>query len=80
MAKRKQLPHNRLAEGEHTGHYHEAIGDGVALYDDWVLEAPSGAEVHHQEHKPITLPPGDYRRSIVQEFDHFAEEARNVAD
>lgn len=76
----KKLEKAILAYGEHTGHYHEAHGDGVALYEDGVLEAPHGAEVTHQEHAPITVPPGTYERSIVQEYDHFAEEARNVAD
>jgi hypothetical protein len=69
-----------LAEGEMTGHYHEAHGDGVALYDDGTLEAPHGAEVTHQEHLPVVIPPGTYERSIVQEYDHFAEEARPVVD
>jgi hypothetical protein len=80
MARRKKLERAILAHGEHTGHFHEAHGDGVALHDDGVLEAPHGAEVTHQEHKPVTVPPGTYQRSIVQEYDHFAEEARNVAD
>jgi len=78
--KREKLDQAILAHGEHTGHYHEAHGDGVALYDDGVLEAPHGANVTHQEHKPVTIPPGVYDRLIVQEYDHFAEEARNVAD
>ncbi len=80
MATRKKLKQAILAHGEHTGHFHEAHGEGVALYDDGVLEAPHGAHVTHQEHAPVELPAGAYRRSIVQEFDHFAEEARNVAD
>lgn len=80
MAKRKKLERAILAEGEHTGHYHEAHGESVALYDTGELEAPHGAIVTHQEHAPITVPPGTYQRSIVQEYDHFAEEARNVAD
>jgi hypothetical protein len=80
MAKRKKLEKAILAHGEVTGHYHEAHGDGVALYDDGVLEAPHGAEVTHQEHAPVAIPPGTYDRSIVVEYDHFAEEARNVAD
>ena len=78
--KREKLDQAILAHGEHTGHYHEAHGDGVALYDDGVLEAPHGANVTHQEHKPVTILPGVYDRLIVQEYDHFAEEARNVAD
>lgn len=80
MTKRKKLARAILAEGEHTGHFHEAHGAGVTYYDDGVLEAPSGAEVTHQEHAPILLPAGTFQRSIVQEYDHFAEEARNVAD
>ena len=80
MAKRKKLDRAILAEGEHTGHYHEAHGSGVAFYDDGTLEAPHGAQVTHQEHLPVVIPPGTYERSIVQEYDHFAEEARNVAD
>ena len=80
MKKRTKQGRAILALGETTGHFHEAHGEGVALYDDGVLEAPHGAEVTHQEHAPVAIPPGTYARSIVQEFDHFAEEARNVAD
>ena len=80
MAKRKKLDNTILAHGEMTGHFHEAHGEGVALYEDGVLEAPHGAEVTHQEHAPVAIPPGTYKRFIVQEFNHFAEEARNVAD
>ena len=80
MSTRTKLERAILAQGEHTGHYHEAHGSNVAFYDDGTLEAPQGAEVTHQEHATITLPPGEYIRSIVQEYDHFAEEARNVAD
>lgn len=81
MAKtRKKLDRAILAHGEHTGHFHEAHGGGVAFFDDGVLEAPQGAEVTHQEHAPVVIPPGEYVRSIVQEYSHFEEEARNVAD
>lgn len=34
----------------------------------------------HEEHKTISIPPGNYRIGIVQEYDHFAEEARQVMD
>ncbi len=80
MNTRKKLEKAILAHGEMTGHFHEAHGEGVALYDDGALEAPHGAELTHQEHATVTVPPGIYDRSIVQEFDHFAEEARNIAD
>jgi len=79
----KQLQHTRLAEGEKTGHVHEAVGDDATLYDvggTLMLDAPKGADVTHQEHSSITIPPGQYDRSIVQEYDHPAEEAREVRD
>jgi hypothetical protein len=79
MAKKK-LERAILAHGEVTGHYHEARGSGVAFYEDGVLEAPHGAEVTHQEHAPVMVPPGTYQRSIVQEYDHFLEEAKAVRD
>ena len=84
MKDEKKLDHNRLAEGEATGHAHRAMGGGVALYEPspgaMVLDAPSGCEVVHEEHKPIVLPPGEYDRIIVSEYDHFAEESRQVID
>ena len=78
-----RLPHTRLAEGEQTGHYHEATGDDVALYEhgnSLLLDTPNGANVIHQEHGPVALPPGQYDQVIVREYDHPAEEAREVRD
>jgi hypothetical protein len=74
---------NHLAEGEHTGHYHAASGPDVQLWqwrDAIILEAPSGADIVHQEHRAFRVRPGVYDREIVREFDHFAEEARLVVD
>ena len=78
-----RLPHTRLAEGEVTGHCHEAVGEGVELLErDGVLYlvAPNGGEVTHQEHATVEVPAGTYRVGRVQEYDHFAEEARDVRD
>ena len=80
MKKRTRLERAILAHGEHTGHFHEAHGAGVAFYDDGTLEAPHGADVTHQEHAPVVIPAGTYVRSIVLEYDHFKEEARQVID
>ncbi len=75
---------NHLAEGEATGHYHEAVGAGVSVLegpdDSLFLSAPNGAEVIHQEHATITVPAGDYKVRAVREYDHFREEARSVVD
>lgn len=72
-----------VALGEATGHCHEVIGEGVEVYEEngtLYVSAPSGGTIQHEEHKPITLPPGDYQIGIVKEYDHFAEEASNVRD
>ena len=75
---------NILAEGEATGHMHRLSGSDVEvlqLGDKLFARVRSGdAKVTHEEHDTIALPPGDYQIGRVQEFDHFAEEARNVAD
>jgi len=83
----KQRASNILQHGEAAGHYHQAQGDGVSVMERegtdevWML-APNGAIVVHQEHNPVTLPPSleGYDRTIVREYDHFAEEARQVQD
>lgn len=72
-----------LAEGEVTGHAHEVIGEGVEVLEkDGVLylSAPKGGTIKHEEHKAFTIPPGNYTVGIVKEYDHFLEEARQVAD
>lgn len=81
----KKLAHNHLAEGEVTGHFHAAVGEGVELYDgdtagSMLMDAPHGAAVTHQEHNAFSVPAGSFVRRIVQEMDHEAEAVRNVAD
>ena len=78
----EKLPHNHLAEGEVTGHFHAAegaatvyqLGDGTRQFDG------EGVVVTHQEHGPITLSPGLTNSARVQEYDPFLEEARQVQD
>lgn len=79
---KKKIEGNILASGEVTNHHHRA-GGNVSLWDvggTMVLDAPEGSTVTHEEHKPLVLPPGEYNRHIVLEYDHFAEEAREVRD
>lgn len=78
-----KVDRNILAEGEATGHYHQAVGEGVKVVEfegATFLHAPNGAEVTHQEHHTTTLPPGDYKIDGVQEFNHFEKEAQRVVD
>lgn len=88
----KPLPTNVLQEGEHTGHAHRlmfrhednGIGSGTVYQHPTSLqkyfEVKVPTELLHEEHHAITIPPGCYEIRIVREYDHFAEEARNVAD
>lgn len=73
-----------LAEGEVTGHAHR-IEDiaGVQFVEKdgmFYIQNKKSVTVRHEEHKPITLPPGTWRVRGVREYDHFTEEARRVID
>lgn len=76
--------HRVLAEGEATGHTHEAVAEDAVLYGDergrLYLETPSGTEVTHQEHRVVALPPGRYEVRRVREYDHFRNEPRPARD
>lgn len=79
----KRLSHTTLAKGGATGHSHVAYGEEVIVFENngvLYLSAPTGATVKHREHKPVTVSAGEYEIGIVQEYDHFAEEARDVID
>ena len=71
-----------LAEGEVTGHYHRLQNTEVLEREDGVREfdVNNSDEVVHEEHKTISLPKEQYASDRVQEYDHFAEEARRVQD
>ncbi len=71
-----------LAQGSKTGHSHVIKGK-AELYDEngvLFLKVNGNATLTHEEHKPIIIKKGNYQIVIVREYDHFAEEARNVAD
>lgn len=80
---RNQRVNGVLAEGEVTGHKH-AIADleaagvfevGEGLY---LQVSEQGVSITHDEHKPISLPPGDYQVTIQREY--TPQEIRSVAD
>lgn len=74
-----------LAHGEVTGHCH-AIDSEHALFlaadlnemADRFLKVSEECEVVHDEHDPITLPPGDY--VVRRQREYQPEAVRNVAD
>jgi hypothetical protein len=82
--KGKLLNHKTLAKGEKTGHHHTITEGEAELYEEngvlFLRVNSENATLTHQEHKPIVIDKGDYEIGIVQEYDHFAEEARRVAD
>lgn len=81
----EKLNTNVVQEGEATGHAHRLHGEGFQLFHnpktkEKFLRLVEPTSLKHEEHKEIKLPPGDYRIGIVREYDHFSEEARQVAD
>jgi hypothetical protein len=74
-----------VAEGEAKGHAHvlAATADELEVREvNGVLYARIRRPVvlAHEEHRAMTLPPGVVWFWRVREYDHFAEEARQVVD
>ena len=72
-----------LAHGEVTGHMHaidyqakkmKVYADGDQLY----LRVLSPVVLHHQEHAPATIEPGDY--IVRRQVEVWLDEVRQVAD
>lgn len=83
LGEAKKQDTNILAEGEATGHAHRLIGgDFDVMKSDrmMLLIVRKEAILEHEEHGPITLGEGFYEIDRVREYDHFKEEARQVAD
>lgn len=78
-------PERILARGEVTGHAHRLLEDAdVEVYEHegtlFLRVGPRGAPISHEEHGRAVIAEGLYRVGRQQEYDHFAEEARAVAD
>lgn len=74
-----------LAYGEVTGHAHVVIGDAelftpadVAELEDRFLTVEQEAQIVHDEHSTIALPPGNY--IVRRQREYSPEEIRRVAD
>jgi hypothetical protein len=89
LAETNKTPHGTWIElGEHTGNYHAiapTIGGEVKFYLDIdgvlyteVIEQP--AIMYHQEHAPIYIYPGIYKKMIETEYDPFAKVIKQVVD
>ncbi|MFH1022883.1 MAG: hypothetical protein V1809_05800 [Planctomycetota bacterium] len=69
----KPLGHLVLAEGEVTGHAHRVAGDGSVLLETdggrRFLDVREESILVHEEHGPVTLPPGFFEVKIQREYD-----------
>ena len=91
-AKQKKARKIILAHGEVTGHHHaleiadpadwwktpETKASTTGLAGEIFLQVKQAAEVTHQEHATIPLPPGNYR--VKRQREYSPEAIRNVAD
>lgn len=76
-----------LAYGEVTGHAHAIASPDADLFAapgataetiDRYLRVRSQVAIEHEEHAPITLPPGDY--IVRRQREYLPESFRQVAD
>lgn len=80
----KQTKKVTLALGERTGHHHTIYAGAVGFADDenglasYIEVGGDGAELTHQEHDTIPLPPGKYEN--VSQFEYTPEAIQRVAD
>lgn len=62
-----------VAAGEATGHHHRIQTDRVQMYRDTgqffvEVKNPEGAELTHEEHETLEIPPGKYRVDNQREY------------
>jgi hypothetical protein len=73
-----------LAGSGVTAHAHRLEDiEGIEMFEKdgaYYIKISKQKILQHEKHKPIILEPGIWKSWIVKEYDHFAEEARNVLD
>ena len=75
---------NKLDSGVSVSTLHERYGGyGGGRYKrdaSYYLIEGGSATLYHEEHNPLTVPPGLYRRTIIREYDHISDTFREVLD
>ena len=75
---------NKLDPGVMVSTVHERYGgyggSGYRRGASFYLIEGGPATLYHEEHNPLTVPPGLYRRTIIREFDHISNSFRDVLD
>ena len=67
-------------KGENHSHIIQGTAELYGLGDELYIHALSACQIIHDEHKPVEIPVGLYKKEIVKEYDHWTEEARNIID
>lgn len=66
-----------------TGNHHSLKGNAFGIFQDGerkFVDITEDTDYSHEEHKTISIAPGKYVLSFVQEYDHFNDLARPVID
>ena len=75
---------NKLDPGVTVSTLHERYGgyggSGYRRDASYCLIEGGPATLYHEEHNPLTVPPGLYRRTIIREYDHISQSSREVWD
>ncbi|HIB31995.1 MAG TPA: hypothetical protein EYO45_02650 [Candidatus Marinimicrobia bacterium] len=75
---------NKLDPGVTVSTVHERYGgyggSGYRRDASYYLIEGGPATLYHEEHNPLTVPPGLYRRTIIREYDHISQSSREVWD
>lgn len=75
---------NKLDSGVSVSTLHERYGGygggGYKRDASYYLIEGGSATLYHEEHNPLTVPPGLYRRNIIREYDHISDTFRDVWD
>lgn len=78
-----------VAAGEATGHHHRIAANDMPvanlLKTNWqgdlmLVVSERNVNVIHEEHKPVTLSPGNYLIHRAREYDYLSNLVRNVRD
>ena len=75
---------NKLDPGVRVSTVHERYGgyggSGYRRDASYYLVEGGPATLYHEEHNPLIVPPGLYRRTIIREYDHISQSSREVLD
>jgi hypothetical protein len=76
----KKIKGNLIHEGRDHHHLIKGKFELLTLGGDLFIKVKETCQLTHPEHKTVDLPPGIYKKMIVMEYDHMAEESRQVQD